>query len=94
MECSIRFPNSNSSSVLSARGQGPTLRPASDVLRRRALRLNSRPHDAENYEMEIKFHKPIPRVSICVEAPRGRTSGLIEFFQRAETPLLSLQIRS
>jgi hypothetical protein len=47
-------------------------------------RLASRRYDVEDYEILIKFHKPIPKVSFYIAAPRGETPDLIEFFERAE----------
>lgn len=47
-------------------------------------RLVSRRYDAENYEIEIRFQKPIPGAAIYVAAPRGEQPDTIRFSQRAQ----------
>ena len=44
--------------------------------------LASTRYDAEEYEIEIRFLKPIPEVKIYIAAPRGGTPDLIEFSER------------
>jgi len=46
--------------------------------------LVSNRYDAEEYEFEIGFRKPLPAVTIYVAAPRGERPDAIRFSERAE----------
>jgi hypothetical protein len=46
--------------------------------------LASTLYDAEDYEMEIRFKKPTPGVTIYVAAPREEITASISFYERRE----------
>ena len=56
--------------------------------------LVSRRYDPEDYEIAIKFRRPIPLVTLYVAAPRGETPDEVAFSQRAENSSVSIPDRT
>jgi hypothetical protein len=73
-------------SLLSAVRTGTMADSVSSLVRlasERSRFVSSR-YDAEDYEIEIRFQKPIPGATIYVAAPRGEPPDTIRFSRRAQ----------
>lgn len=82
--------------LIAAAGTGTIADFVSSLLSRASRRspLVSRRYDPEDYEIAIKFRKPISLVTLYVAAPRGETPDEVAFSQRAENSSVSVPDRT
>ena len=82
--------------LLAAAGTGTMADFASSLLShaRTRSRLVSNRYHPEDYEIAIKFGKPIPFITIYIAAPRGELPDEIRFSQRAENSSVGVPDRT